>query len=159
MTGLLSYYEDAKPARKLQIAHACLLCMRVSCACTSLTKPGPGEGGTVAQSCCLQAWSGIPSPHSMNGEGPAATAVVSDQFKLFFFFLISIWFDSGNQDRGGDSPAGSTDLGGILLGEMGEADVLGAMIGSLGLILLTARWKNCVGGRSEEVKSSPPFSQ
>lgn len=40
-----------------------------------------------------------------------------------------------SQHGGGDSPTGSADLGGILLRERGEGDVLGAMIGSLGLIL------------------------
>lgn len=57
---------------------------------------------------------------------------------FFISFLITIWLHSGNQDRGGayNYPLrGSADLGGILLGERGEGDVLGAMIGSLGLIL------------------------
>ena len=49
------------------------------------------------------------------------------------------------------------DLGGILLGEEGEGDVLGAMIGSLGLIL-SCEVENLRGRAILEVKSSLPFS-
>lgn len=55
---------------------------------------------------------------------------------LFISFLITIWLNSGNQDRGGDYDyplRGSADFGWDFA--RGEGDVLGAMIGSLGLIL------------------------
>lgn len=119
------------------------------------SRPHPSQGGLYSQrleglcrACVRKTAAGAElwSPgmewdpvSSSNGEGLARTAVSYDRFKpFFFFFLISVWLYSGNQDRGGhcDYPLrGSADLGGILLGERGEGDVLGAMIGSLALIL------------------------